>query len=139
MNSLHQLLKVRLKMAGYSNTKTRRLVFDALLNQEPQTMHEITTTLAASVDRASTYRTIDLFEKLGIVQKLHIGWKYKIELTDAFHDHHHHMTCLGCGSLTALDGDSHIENDIEDLAKKHNFTITLHQLEISGYCSNCSS
>ena len=139
MNSLHQLLKVRLKKAGYSNTKTRRLVFDTLANQEPQTMHDITHKLATTVDRASTYRTIDLFEKLGIVQKLHIGWKYKIELTDAFHDHHHHMSCLKCGSLTSLDGDSHIEKDIEELAKQHGFTITLHQLEISGYCSNCSS
>lgn len=137
MNSAHTLLNQQLKMGGYSNTRQRTLVFDALYEQEPQSMQEVIAKLAGSVDRASAYRTIDLFEKLGIVQRLSIGWKYKLELSDTFHDHHHHMTCLGCGILIPLDGDTHIEQDITQLAKKHGFHITRHQLEISGYCTAC--
>jgi Fur family transcriptional regulator, ferric uptake regulator len=137
MQSVHALLEQQLKHAGHSITKQRMLVFDALYGQEPLFMQEIISTLAKTVDRASVYRTIDLFEKLGIVQRLSIGWKYKFELSDTFHEHHHHMTCKACGKLIPLDGDSHIENDIADLARKHSFVITSHQLEITGLCAAC--
>lgn len=137
MNAALILLQKQLKKAGYSSTKQRIQVFTALYGQEPLFMHEVIEKLAHSIDRASVYRTIDVFEKLGIVQRLSVGWKYKLELSDSFHEHHHHMTCKACGKLLPLDGDSHIEKDIADLARKHSFLITSHQLEITGLCAAC--
>jgi len=34
-----------------------------------------------------------------------IGWKYKLELSNAFQHHHHHLTCLQCGGVTPLPED----------------------------------
>lgn len=137
MTDSYLLLSQHLRRAGYSTTAPRKHVFDALLHQEPMQMSALIQKLAGNVDRASVYRTIDLFEALNIVQRLTIGWKYKIELSDSFHEHHHHMSCNKCGVLISIDGDSHIEQDIADIAYKHGFALSSHQLEIQGICNNC--
>jgi Fur family transcriptional regulator, ferric uptake regulator len=133
-----QLLYKILKDNHYSVTEPRRMVFDLLWEQEPQTMHELCTRANGSIDRASIYRTIALFQKLGIVQRIIIGWKYKLELTDIFTHHHHHISCLGCGKITAITEDTEIENLIHTIARNHHITAARHQLEIQGYCTNCS-
>lgn len=127
-----------LKKAGYSNTAARQKVFEVLLGQEPQTMAEVASSLQNTIDRASLYRTIALFEQLGIVQRLQMGFKYKLELTDLFSDHHHHISCLGCGKIVALTEHEQIERMITVLAKRHGMTAEKHQLEIQGYCASCS-
>jgi Fur family transcriptional regulator, ferric uptake regulator len=132
-----QQFKTTLKTAGYSLTKSRQLVFTALQDKEPQTMHEIVAACAGQADRASVYRTIALFERLGIVQRLQIGWKYKLELSDAFHHHHHHLTCRRCGKTMPLPEDTQLEKRLEDLAGTQNFVMQGHQLEIQGLCQSC--
>jgi Fe2+ or Zn2+ uptake regulation protein len=129
--------KTALKTWAYSLTKTRQLVFTALQDKEPQTMHEVVAACAGQADRASVYRTVKLFEKLGIVQRLQIGWKYKLELSDRFHRHHHHLTCQKCGQTFALPGDPRLEERLELLAKGQNFRMGGHQLEIQGVCQSC--
>jgi Fur family ferric uptake transcriptional regulator len=81
---------------------------------------------------------VELFEKLGIISRLQIGWKYKLELSDLFTEHHHHATCMQCGTVIALEEDESLENGIRLLAKEANFTLTNHSLEIRGLCSSCS-
>lgn len=129
--------KKSLKDHGQSLTKPRLLVFEALQDQEPQTMHEIVAR-SLQVDRASVYRTIALFERMGIVQRLQIGWKYKLELSDTFHHHHHHLTCRGCGKTIPISEDNELELRLKTLAAAQNFTMQGHQLEIQGLCQNCS-
>src|ERR1700722_13846047 len=86
-------LKAALKSREYSLTAARQAVFSALLDKEPQTMQQLVAA-CPTIDRASVYRTVSLFEQLGVVQRLQIGWKYKLELSDRFHHHHHHLTCV---------------------------------------------
>ncbi len=127
-----------LKSAGYSLTQARKAVFSALQGHEPQTMHELVAS-CKTVDRASVYRIIALFEQLGIVQRLQIGWKYKIELTGSFVHHHHHLSCLQCGKVIALPEDEDLENRLHDLASAQNFLPQDHQLEIRGLCQTCQT
>lgn len=101
-------------------------------------MRDLTLRLGGQIDRASLYRTIDLFERLGIVQRIYIGWKYKIELSDIFTHHHHHISCLGCGKVVAITEENEIESLIHDLAARHGFSAQTHQLEIRGYCQQCN-
>src|SRR6185503_6128377 len=110
MNVSELQLRQHLKQHGFSYTAARKLVFDALHNREAMSMAELVKACAAELDRATVYRTIDLFEKLGIVDRLQIGWKYKLELTDTFADHHHHLTCSNCGIIIALSEDSVLED-----------------------------
>ena len=133
-----QQLREQLKIHNHSLTAPRRAVFDALQGQEPQTMHEVVAR-CPGIDRASVYRTIALFEHLGIVQRLQIGWKYKLELTGAFAHHHHHLSCNKCGRIIPLPEDSVLEKRLSLLAGSQNFQPQDHQLEIRGFCVDCLS
>lgn len=135
----HDLFKKILRDGGYSLTKPRSFIFEFLLSSEPQTMHQLIEATSNTMDRVSVYRVIELFEKLGIVQRINIGWKYKIELSDIFLGHHHHMTCLSCSKVIAIKDHQAVENIIKDLSSNANFTLVTHQLEMQGYCSHCST
>ncbi len=135
MISSVESLKALLKNSGKSVTKPRLWVFEALLGHEPISMHNLVGK-ARAVDRASIYRTVDLFERLGIVQRLNTGWKYKLELTDKFAEHHHHLTCTRCGRTIAMN-ESELETLIARLAAHHQFAPTSHQIEIQGLCRDC--
>jgi Fur family ferric uptake transcriptional regulator len=126
-----------LKQHGQSLTAARLAVFEALQDKEPQSMADVVKACAGQADRASVYRTVGLFERLGIVKRLQIGWKYKLELSDAFHHHHHHLTCLHCGRIIPLPEDSLLEERLRLLAGRHHFRMKDHQLEIQGLCVDC--
>ena len=102
-------------------------------------MHEVVLACRGKVDRASVYRNIALFEHLGIVQRLQIGWKYKLELSDNFNHHHHHMTCVRCNQTTALPEDQQLESRLQQLARTRGFAPQDHQIEIRGLCQNCQT
>lgn len=130
-------LKIVLNAHKQSLTRSRQVIFFALQDKEPQTMHEVILACKGEVDRASVYRTIALFERMGIVQRLQIGFKYKLELSDSFHHHHHHLTCNNCGKTIKLPEDDQLEERLDTLAKSQNFKMQGHQLEIQGRCENC--
>ena len=88
-------------------------------------------------DRATLYRTVELFERLGIVHRLNIGWKYKIELSEVFQGHHHHFYCVNCGRTYPLPNSAMLETMISSVAAKEGFSPRGHQLEINGLCANC--
>ncbi len=138
MNAQLNHLKRTLKKSDYSLTHPREAVFMALQNQEPLSMKELVAA-CPKIDRASIYRTVALFEKLGIVHRVNIGWKYKIELSDSFHHHHHHLTCMKCGAVIPFAEDMDLQESIQLIATVHNFEMSGHQLEIQGLCGLCAT
>jgi Fur family transcriptional regulator, ferric uptake regulator len=132
-----QLLQKVLKDKGFSMTAVRLTVCELLWSQEPMSMRELAAQSADKLDRTSLYRTIGLFERLGLVRRIYIGWKYKVELSDVFTHHHHHIVCTQCGKIVAMTEDEKIEHLIAMLAKRYGFSADSHQLEISGRCSEC--
>ena len=137
MSEQLQTLSTTIRRAGYSMTNARSLVFSALLDKEPQTMAELAKATAKTVNRASLYRIIALFEQLGIVQRLQMGWKYKLELSDSFAAHHHHLSCINCGLVQSFEESTFITSELKKLARENGFWQTRHQLEVRGYCRNC--
>lgn len=133
----HKTLKALLKKSGSSLTKPRKLVFDLLLNQKPQSMQVLTERAKDKVDRATVYRSMQLFEALGIVNRLNIGWKYKYELSDVFQGHHHHFHCTNCGTTFSLEPNAMLETMIDTVAAKSGFSPRGHQLEVYGLCADC--
>ena len=130
-------LKTLLASFGYSVTKPRLRVFEALLGHESLSMHDLLHRLD-TIDRASAYRTVELFERLGIVQRINTGWKYKLELSDKFAKHHHHLTCTQCGRTIAMN-ENELEQLITRMAQAHHFKPSAHQIEIQGLCQNCQT
>ncbi len=134
----YETLKAILKKNKSSLTKPRQEVFDLLWKQGPQSMQVLVQRGQDKVDRATIYRTVELFERLGIVNRLNIGWKYKVELSDIFADHHHHFHCTNCQSTFPLPGNPMLETMIDSAAAKVGYSPRGHQLEIYGLCPNCS-
>ncbi len=123
---------------NHSVTKPRVKIFEALLAID----HPITTTQLATqlheVDKVSIYRTIDLFEKVGIVQRVWSGFKSSIELSEAFSPHHHHFTCIICAETTSVNS-SKLENNLHELEVNEGFKLTQHSIELRGHCQKCLS
>lgn len=138
MLKIDEALATHLKAHRQSLTKPRLAVFSALQGHDPRSMHELVAD-CRGIDRASVYRTVALFERLGIIQRVQLGWKYKLELTDAFSRHHHHLTCLRCGRVVSFDESAVFEKELQRVARSNNFSIQSHQLEIQGLCPACQN
>lgn len=136
MSQLNIQLNTLLKKHGYSSTKQRQTLFDVLAGQEPMSMRELSERAAPNMDRASVYRTVALFEQIGVTRRINIGWKYKIELSDVFAEHHHHLSCLKCKRIVPINKHE-LEAFIDKLAAENNFQPVDHEIEIQGYCSSC--
>lgn len=137
-NDILQSFRTFLTTHGYRLTASRETVFKLLLHAaEPQSMRELITKAGSSVDRVSVYRTVELFEKLDIVHRIYIGWKYRLELSDEFIPHHHHLSCLGCGKMIDIAGEEHLDEYVKSIAIKYGFQPRHHQFEIDGYCQTC--
>ncbi len=137
MDNSKSNLATQLKQAGYSLTKSRIAVFNYLFNHGPITMRALLSGLDGRLDRASVYRTVKLFEDLGLVQRLSNGFKYSLELSDNLIQHHHHLVCVSCGRIEDIT-DTRLENYIDWLSKAKGFRSLAHQVEVRGYCLNCS-
>ena len=133
----NETLAVYLKKAGYSMTNSRREVFNLLADKAPLTMHAIWKQLEGSTDRSSIYRTVSLFERLGIIQRINRGWKYTLELTDAFVPHHHHFTCTNCSKVINFEEPTKLDSVLNELASHNDFEIKSHTLEVAGLCKDC--
>jgi Fur family ferric uptake transcriptional regulator len=131
------LLHQALTQHNYHITKAREAVFRSLVSPEPQTIGQILSKTKGTVDRVSVYRNIEVFEKIGIVHRIYVGWKYKLELSDQFVAHHHHLSCLGCGKIIDIEDEKHIDDFIAKVAAKFQFQPRRHQFEIDGYCKAC--
>ncbi len=131
------LLGKTLKKAGYSQTLPRKIVFKLLLDQAPQTVAELSRRSLGQIDRASLYRTLSLFEEVGIIRRVHIGWKYKFELSEHFSPHHHHVYCLACGAIVDVKEPPQLKKYIEAIACTTGFEVTSHSFELEGLCATC--
>lgn len=93
---------------------------------------------ADGIDPVTVYRTIELFQKLMLVQEVGLGRHRLLELSDDYHAHHHHVMCVGCGRITDFDS-AVIEADLARVAEELGFDIRSHQLEATGLCATCQA
>lgn len=128
--------KKLLKSNGYFVTLPRQRLFGYLQSHPALTIKQLIN-LVDKHNQATVYRNLILFEKLGIVTKLQIGRHSKVELTDKFRHHHHHLTCTNCGKVLVLKDNQIIEIELAWIGQGTGFKITDHQLEIRGLCQNC--
>jgi len=129
-------LRDLLQNHGLRNTTARQAVFKVFKSGPAITTKELSDQTADKLDTASLYRTLTLFRDLGIIQDVVVGGSRKIELTDAFAPHHHHISCSKCGAATAIHNDG-FEKQIENLATSYGYIHSSHSFEITGICPTC--
>jgi len=87
------------------------------------------------IGRATVFRTLDLLVELGVLNRVHVGdgcHRYAVCETS----HHHHLMCVDCGSVTAIEAAS-IERQIHRMAGDSGFELLTHHLELIGRCAAC--
>lgn len=135
--------KAILRKAGSKITPQRLAVLDILLQNEGKhmTIEEIydqVKSVKPEMGVATVYRTILLFDELGIVKKLDLNdGIYRYELSDDEGSHgHHHLICSSCGKVDEVRDDllDSVENIIET---QYKFRIKDHSLKFYGLCQDC--
>lgn len=143
-----------LRDRGYKLTHQRKLILEAMAKNNDKHLNcdEIFSIVSKDnpeIGIATVYRTLLLFEKLNIVNKLNFDdgcSRYELDL--GVEDHHHHLLCLKCGKV--IEVQFNIESLIgpdqqlgalksfkDEIGKEKDFTIVDHNVTFYGYCSKC--
>ncbi|OON99962.1 MAG: transcriptional repressor [Epulopiscium sp. Nele67-Bin004] len=141
MNSL--TFKEKLKEKGCKLTTQRRAVLDILLEQygnhlSTEEIYNCVKVTYPEIGLATVYRTMQLFEKMGIIDKLNFDdgvSRFELKREEEKHQHHH-LICQHCNRVLEVEED--LLFDIEqEIAKKYKFQVTNHNVIFYGECENC--
>ena len=143
-NDLHAQVNSRLASHNHRYTSGRRQLIEALaIAGRPLTLPEIGANWP-KLAQSSAYRNLDVLERCGVVRRIAIGGNYAhFELAEPLLDHHHHLICVGCGTIQ----DVHLTDKFERLvdenlaaaAKEAGFAPLHHSLDLHGHCADCTS
>lgn len=122
-------------------TKERSAVLRAFMESErhvtAEELHREMKKKGSSIGLATIYRTLNLFCACGLAEQRQFGeGQARYELTFNV-NHHDHLVCTQCNRIIEFEN-LDIEKLQEKVAKKNNFTIYSHKLELYGLCSDCS-
>lgn len=141
----------QLTRAGYSNTRARRAVLDALIRSSgpvsPNELLEAGRDLHPALGLVTVYRTLDILEQLGLVRKLHLqegchsyvlsAAALRAEHSDHGEESHgHHVICQECHRAVEFEG-CDIDAVILSVQKQTGFAVRSHWLEMFGVCPTC--
>ncbi len=139
---LERDVEQRLAAHGVRFTSGRRQVVDAVVSADgPRTATEIHTALD-SVPLSSLYRSLGVLTDAGVIAQHHgADETTRYELSESLSEHHHHLVCVSCGSISDVaasdDQEATVDRLVEALAGSAGFRMTGHRLEIEGLCARC--
>jgi Fe2+ or Zn2+ uptake regulation protein len=130
-----QLLRVH----GLRATSQRIVILDAIRDGQGHS------TLAAiygrarrhdpGIDKSTVYRSLELFQKLGLVLSVELETHEKgYELVKA--EPHHHFICKTCGREFDIDK-QFVADFYAELEANYGYSVTMDHLVLSGTCPDC--
>lgn len=138
------VFKERLKEKGCKLTTQRRGVLDVLIDNHgkhlsTEEIYDYVKGKYPEIGLATVYRTVQLFEEMGIVDRLNFDdgcSRFELSSQDEIH-HHHHLMCEKCNQVFEVEEDwlAEIESGIE---AKYNFKVTDHNVIFYGRCKDCN-
>lgn len=141
MGDASAILEV-LDHAGYHLTGPRRAVAEIVASHEGRfTAEELVGEayrLRPQVGRATVFRSLEIFESLRLVERVHlVRSDHAYVVCDPAH-HHHHLVCESCGrSIEVTDvGIGPIAKAIEE---RTGYRVDAHRLELFGTCPACQA
>ena len=132
-------------MRGEYSTRQRDVILSYLKeNNAHVTASDIITHLkeqGITVSSATVYRTLDKFEKDGVIRKMVVGdgsgacYQF-IDGGDC--SEHFHLKCVKCGKLIHLSCEF-LQNMESHILGEHGFTVSSGRTVIYGVCAQCSN
>lgn len=128
-----------LKSANLKSTKKRILILSVLNNSDsPLTSEEILeqTSKEINMNLSTIYRALSALTEKGILLKqLSNDGKTYYQINNR--QHKHQLVCTLCNKVVLVDC-CPLKKFENELCKDTGFTITSHNLEFSGICSDCA-
>lgn len=130
-----------LDRAGYRLTEPRRSLAALIANRGGHfTATELVTEARArrlGVGRATIFRTLDVLEELGAVERLELpSGEHAYVICEPAH--HHHVVCSGCGRAEEI-VDAGLRTVVREVARRTGYRVDAHRLEFFGLCPACRS
>ena len=128
-----------LRAAGQKVTPQRMLILGSVRHAGRHiTASQILEEVRAAhpyVDASTVYRTLAAAKELKLVSETNLGSGDNL-FEWVGHDHHHHLVCRSCGSMTSLEH-HHLDALADALAAETGFQADLSHIAIFGVCSAC--
>jgi Fur family ferric uptake transcriptional regulator len=125
------------------STAQRRLIVDTFFEGGSHLTIEDLLREVRAQDRgigyATVYRTLKLLAECGVASERRFGdGLSRYELADDDDDHHDHLICTTCGTITEFE-EPKIERLQEAVAVRYGFRVTSHKHEMYGVCDKCQA
>ncbi len=129
---------------GYRLTSQRRAVLEVILKNNDQHLstEEICEQVKEkypSVGIATVYRSVQLLEKLGLIQHISLEdgcLRYQPADPKGQHEHHH-LVCEICGDIIDFHEDM-LELFEKEIYLKKGFRVSNHRVIVFGICEKCA-
>ena len=128
-----------LDRAGYRLTEPRRSLAALIAGRQGHfTANDLVADARGArlgVGRATVFRTLDVLEELGAVERLDLpsGEHAYVVCQRA---HHHHIVCSRCGGANEID-DAGLRAVVSEIARRTGYRVDEHRLELFGVCPTC--
>ena len=134
MEQLNHYLNER----GLKHTRQREIIAETFFRTKKhikiEELHHEVRKVEPSIGYVTVYRTLLLLKECGLAHQRHFGEGQS--LFENAGDHHDHMICIKCGTITEFEDDG-IEKLQEQICEQANFKMVSHRHEIYGACSRC--
>jgi Fur family ferric uptake transcriptional regulator len=137
----HQQLDYRARMreGGFRVTPQRQLILDAICEGGGHTtlpeIYDRVQAKAPTISRATVYRTLDFFCRLGLVVAADIGCEHTVyEIAGV--TRHHHLACRQCGQVEQLDPEL-IGALFAQIESEQGFKVDMDHIVLLGLCKQC--
>jgi Fur family ferric uptake transcriptional regulator len=141
---VHDEIASRLATVGQRYTSGRRQLVGVLVRTgRPVTLPEVLRA-EPSLSQSSAYRNLAVLEEAAVVRRLvQAGDHAYYELAEPLAEHHHHLVCDSCGSITDVTLSAQLEAELDKafrrLVAQHGFTARSHALDVYGACRDCTA
>jgi Fur family ferric uptake transcriptional regulator len=129
-----------LRSEGHRVTGPRQAVWRALTQADShltaEELSERVTAIDPTINLASVYRSLSLFEELDLVRQSHLGGELAARWELAHPDEHFHLVCRDCGFVDHHQG-TLVQSVREHLSDGHGFLADQVELIVTGRCATC--
>ncbi len=135
---------VRLQAAGHRFSSSRRELVE-VLRQAGQPIRIVDVLDSRPhLAQSSVYRNLAVLEAAGVVRRIVTGDDYAhFELAEALTEHHHHLICAQCGTVSDVTLPAELEHRLDaalpELAAARGFVLDHHRLDLIGRCERCAT
>lgn len=134
----------RLADADQRYTESRRRIVGILAEAgRPLTIAEVQAA-GQGLPQSSVYRNIAVLEQAGVVRRVLAADEFaRFELAEELTEHHHHLVCVSCGTVTDFTVPPALERAldtaVEAAGRATGFDVQSHRLDLVGVCARCGN